>query len=193
MNATTRSVTVLAFLLAGALPALGQERPVVPAFSTVRLTSPGYTGVATLVSLGSDSLELGIEGLTQPIVVPIRSVDRLELRRPATRRERATRGALWGAGTLGILGPLLADRDGNTSSAEVALHSVLAGGLWGGAIGLLVPQSRWEGVQLPERQDRNSCRPSSDAGKSGSVTARKASGAMPLPDYPQRASATCRL
>jgi hypothetical protein len=190
MNATTRSVTVLAFLLAGALPALGQERPVVPAFSTVRLTSPGYTGVATLVSLGSDSLELGIEGRTQPIVVPIRSV---ELRRPATRRERATRGALWGAGTLGILGPLLADRDGNTSSAEVALHSVLAGGLWGGAIGLLVPQSRWEGVQLPERQDRSSCRPLSDAGKSGSVTSRKASRTMPLPDYPQRASAACRL
>ena len=117
----------LTFRLTGALPALGQERPAAPAFSTVRLSAPAYTRVATLVGVGSDSLELGIEGLSQPIVIPIRSVDPLEFRRPASRRERAARGALWGAGPLGIMSPLLADRDEDTGLVEVALASVVAG------------------------------------------------------------------
>ena len=148
MNAMLWSAAVLVLLLTGAVPALGQEGPTVPGFSTVRLSSPEYTGVGTLMSVGPDSLELGIEGLAQSIMIPIPSVARLEYHRPATRRERATRGALWGAGVLGIMGALLTDRDEDTGPVEVALYSVLAGGLWGGAIGLLIPQSRWQQVEL---------------------------------------------
>jgi hypothetical protein len=148
MIGTNRSITLLALLLASASPALGQDRLPVPRFSTVRLGSPEYTGEALLVEIRADSLELGVEGLSRSILVPIGSIQHLELRRPATRRERATRGALWGAGTLGILGFLLTDRGEDTSEVEAALYSLLAGGLWGGAIGLLVPQSRWERVDL---------------------------------------------
>jgi len=148
MIVTTRWLTVLALLLTGAPPALGQQRVPVPQFSTVRLGSPEYTGVATLVGVGSDSLELGVEGLSESIFVPVRTVARLEYRRPATGRERATRGAMWGAGTLGVTGFLIADRGEDTSQFEVALTSVLAGAVWGGAIGLLIRQSRWERVEL---------------------------------------------
>ncbi len=148
MIATIRSVTVFAVILGGAFPALGQAPPAIPGFSEVRLTSAEYSGAATLLSIGPESLELGIEGQAQSFFVPMATLARLEYRRPATARERLTRGALWGAGTLGVSGFLLTDRGEDTSEVEAALYSVLAGVLWGGAIGLLIPQSRWERVDL---------------------------------------------
>jgi len=60
---------VLVLLLAGAPSAYGQERerPPISHFSQVSLSSPEYTGGAVLVAVGSDSLELGVEGLPESI------------------------------------------------------------------------------------------------------------------------------
>jgi hypothetical protein len=83
-----------------------------------------------LVAVGSDSLALGMDGLPESIFVPIRTVVRGEYRRPATRREPATRGALWGSATLGVMGFLLAVRGGEPTQLEAALYSVLSGAVW---------------------------------------------------------------
>lgn len=129
----------------------GQELPEVPEFSTVRIRSAPYTGEATLLRLAPDTLDLGVEGLSQPVLVPIETITRLEYRRSATRRERATRGALWGGGIFGVMGFAITDRAEDQSGFEVGLAHAIPGALIGACIGLLIPRSRWERVSLGGR------------------------------------------
>jgi hypothetical protein len=145
-NGQSAALLLLFFLAAPA--ASGQAPVTVPESSTVRLASPAYTGVATLAEVRPGSLELDLARPEQRISVPIESVTRLEYRRSATKRERATRGALWGAGTLGVAGFLMTDRGKDTSEVQAAFYSLLAGAIWGGVIGFVIPQNRWQPVHL---------------------------------------------
>jgi hypothetical protein len=140
-------------LVAQAAPAA----PPVPVGAQVRVASPVYSGIGTVVRVDQDSLQLVIEGLETPISIPAASVTRLERRRPATAGERARRGAMWGVGILGGLGMLMyatADlREGDPTFTEWALLSTGSGALWGGVVGLVIPQSRWDWVPLGAKVD----------------------------------------
>jgi hypothetical protein len=145
---------ILAVLLLwmGAMPAAAQEAaPLVPDFSTVRVESPVFSGVATVTRSLPDALELGLQGSSTPIVVPLAELTRLEVRRRATAWERASRGALWGAGIFGIMGVALTDRAEDVSGAEVFAFHAFAGAAIGGGIGLAIPRDRWDRVELRVR------------------------------------------
>jgi len=139
-------------LWASAIPAGAQETPtLVPNFSTVRVESPAYSGVATVTRVLPDALELGVQGRPDPLVLPLATLTRLEVRRRATAWERASRGALWGAGIFGIMGFALTDRAEDVSGAEVFVFHALAGAALGGAIGVVIPRNRWDRVELRVR------------------------------------------
>lgn len=127
-----------------------QDAPIVPPGSKVRIASPLYTGESIFTRMEEGRLEIWVQGQVEPVRVPRGSVTRLELQRLATRREGATRGALWGGGILGPLGILMTDRAEDDRLLESAAYSVLAGVLWGAAVGFFIPQHRWEPVPLPK-------------------------------------------
>jgi hypothetical protein len=136
----------LLLALAGAPSASAQLVPEVAPFSTVRLRSPVYSGEATLLSIGPDSLQVGIQGLSRSIGIPIASISRLEYRRPARARERAVRGALWGAGIFAVTGALFPDPVEDASPVEMAVVYAIPGAIIGAVIGLAIRSTRWERV-----------------------------------------------
>jgi len=148
ISARTLGVLLLLVLM-GAPPAVAQAVPDVAPFSTVRLRSPVYNGEGTLLRVGPDSLEVGIQGLSQSISVPVSSIARLEYRRPARARERAFRGALWGGGVFALAGALFTDPIEDTGRVEsVVVYHALPGAIIGAVIGLAIQSSRWERVDL---------------------------------------------
>jgi hypothetical protein len=136
------------------VPLEAQAQLAVPSHATVRIQSPVYSGEGTLVRMDADTMELGVRGLAQPVRVPVSSLTRLEYRRPATRRERATRGAIWGGAIFGLSGAALTDRDEDTSGWSVALAHAIPGALIGAGISLAIPRSRWERVPLSQGDGR---------------------------------------
>jgi hypothetical protein len=119
---------------------------------TVRIASPVYTGLATVVSSRADTLQLVVEGLGAPVNVPTATVARLERRRPATAVERAMRGAAWGAGIGGLFSlPVIAVAEtgpDDPSKAGFVAFTAAGGAIWGSVIGLAIGQTRWDRVPL---------------------------------------------
>jgi hypothetical protein len=147
ISARTLGVLLLLVLM-GAPSAVAQAVPVLAPFSTVRLRSPVYSGEGTLLRVGPDSLEVGIQGLSQSISVPIGSIARLEFRRAARARERAFRGALWGGGVFALAGALFPDPIDDAGPVEMAVVYAMPGAIIGAVIGLAIQSSRWERVDL---------------------------------------------
>lgn len=162
MNAKLLLGATLLFASAALPAAAGAQRTAsLPVGSTVRVASPGYTGIATLIATPGDSLQIVVEGLAARVSLPTESVMRLERRRPANAMERVARGAMWGGGMMAVLGLVTVasvgmEEGSSTENAELSdagmlMYPVMGGAMWGGVIGLIVPQHRWEPVRLPVR------------------------------------------
>jgi hypothetical protein len=135
---------------------LTAQTPLVSPGEFVRVSSPVYSGLATVVRAETDLLNLMMIGSVTPVRVPIASITHLERQRRATAFERMLRGAKWGSiigGSAGVLFiPLLEKR--RPEDPPKALWPLIGGVMWGGIgtlIGLSIPQHRWDRVPLPQR------------------------------------------
>jgi hypothetical protein len=118
----------------------------------VRVVSPAFDGVGFVREVRADTLSLLVENVAAPILVPIPSITRLDVRRRNTTGEGVLKGTLWGAGiglSLGLVTAGFSDRaEGETATGIIvstALVSTAIGAFWGA----IRPGSRWVRVALP--------------------------------------------
>jgi hypothetical protein len=143
----------------------------------VRVTHPGEgTRTGQVISLTPDTIEVRLDGRSEPAHLPLDQVARLEvsggMQRPFLRR--AGIGFLVG-GAVGAAG--LASASGNCSTNEICFNAgdaALVGGIFFGAIGGVlglasgvVPSEKWERVVVQPRRISFDARPAGRGAKVG--------------------------
>jgi len=161
-----RRIGLAALLLAsgstGAPAALGAQTVVpIEAGTPIRVLSPAFTGTARAALARDDTLTLVVGGAPAPILLPIPSIQRLQIFHRNSRARGARRGALWGllAGSAAFAlsnafvdyGERFPTRPGYTSlSLGGAIALYVGGGTALGALyGAARPGSRWQTIQGP--------------------------------------------
>jgi hypothetical protein len=135
----------------------------IPQGSRIRIASVPYTGSAFAAWASDDSLTLVVDGRTEPLRVPVSSINTISVRRQTPRARSVRRFALWGlaAGTAAFaLSHAFVDYDARyktdpkyTSLTRVGAAALyIGGGTAAGALyGALRPGDRWETTQGPMR------------------------------------------
>ena len=131
----------------------------------VRIEAPGivagrYEG--TVLSRDNDVVRVGSPNAV-PVEVPIGRITSFEISRGKSRWAGVGRGAIVGLPVGLVLGLIAASGDDDAriywdaggrdtlSRGEVVGYAALAGVLWGGAIGALIPKERWERFAVAPR------------------------------------------
>lgn len=155
-----RTILAVALLLAAPVDLVAQREPVVAPGDRVRVSAGGvFPGrlVGTVMSLTPDTFVLEIEGRSQPLALPLASLETLQVSRGRKSHwpEGAVIGALAGAG----IGTIVSYRFGFGCVAKIANRCVATGGwILGGLLGLLIgadigasiKSDRWETVPLDQ-------------------------------------------
>lgn len=142
------AVAALATLLP-LFPLAPQEAPPVHGGDRVRVISPTYSYVGTVVRLDPDSLVVEPDGWGRPVQLPLNVLTRVDLQDGRHHVRGAIIGALIGAtfgGVAGVLAALISDR-----SVDVFPVVGLTGGIGGGVgafVGGITAGTRWRNSGL---------------------------------------------
>lgn len=162
MGAPRIALLLAAMILAARLDLLAQQEPIVAPGARVRVTAPSISRdrlVGTVVEMGEDTCVLEVERRTQPVALPLASLETLEVSQG--KKSKAGTGALiglvvgagggaaLGAGICSSLSDLPGGSDdcGGAAIAGALLFGLPSCGL-GALIGWSIKVDRWEEVQL---------------------------------------------
>ncbi len=128
----------------------------------VRVLSPTARGAFVLRGVRGDSLELGALADSSTFLVPLSTIERLDVRRPRARGRGAVRGFGIGLVIGAVTGLAIGLAEGDdeegfivfTAEEKALLAGIGLGGLGGAAgavVGAIAPGSRWERVSASAR------------------------------------------